>query len=35
MGTSAACKAILLLMLKVYFGALVKCTQDVGEGGLF
>lgn len=35
MDTSAANKAILLLMVKVYFGALVKCTKDVGEEGLF
>lgn len=34
MGTSAASKAV-LLMSTVYFGALIKGTKDVGEGGLF
>lgn len=35
MGISAASAAILLLTLKVYFGALIKCRKNVGQGGLF
>lgn len=35
MGTSAASNAVLLLMLKVYFGSLIKWRKDVGEGELF
>lgn len=33
MGTSAASKAI-LLMLKVYFGTLIKYTKDAGARGV-
>lgn len=35
MDTLATSTVVLLFMWKVYFGTLIKCTKDVGEGGLF